>query len=502
MIVKCPSCNARFRIPEDKIKPSGTKVRCGRCRSVFRVALSAQAQDDDAPEMGIGVDPHEHTMAGGPSPAPSEQREASDYSGSGSGHTAPASPRAEAFDETRDAAEDDEDWFGYKEQADDSQVERSAPAQILRGAGAARPGAVVAGRGPAARTDEADAFGDDAFSDWIPDEGDAPKPDSSGLGQSVSPGPVGLPAKRKSERTDDEEWSDAFQSAPPPRAPTGAQAPAKPAAPTPRELDDKRTPTESSSGPPVKVPTRTGSQAIPAAAPAAAPPSDAPFRWMATAFAILITVVGFLGYVAHKNGGVLDFGDLETMVAVAFKGHTPIADGPRVIRVVEIDGEIVEEPVPDGETVDISTPLEIEEVTQSFYVNADRLPMVLIQGRLSNQSDESHRRIFVGGRIYEDGEVVARTIAPVGAPATPEHLESLGAITDVPAMYATLEEDAAGLVIDPADASLFTLVFPASERHLGGIEGMAYDVEVVQTEHLGADRRWRRIAYTREYAQP
>ena len=37
MIVECPNCQAKFRLPDEKIGPQGTKLRCGKCRHVFEV---------------------------------------------------------------------------------------------------------------------------------------------------------------------------------------------------------------------------------------------------------------------------------------------------------------------------------------------------------------------------------------------------------------------------------------------------------------------------------
>ena len=38
MIVTCPQCQTRFRIPDDRVTPKGVKVRCTRCRHTFRVS--------------------------------------------------------------------------------------------------------------------------------------------------------------------------------------------------------------------------------------------------------------------------------------------------------------------------------------------------------------------------------------------------------------------------------------------------------------------------------
>jgi predicted Zn finger-like uncharacterized protein len=37
MIVKCEQCKTRFRLADEKVPPSGVRVRCARCRHVFRV---------------------------------------------------------------------------------------------------------------------------------------------------------------------------------------------------------------------------------------------------------------------------------------------------------------------------------------------------------------------------------------------------------------------------------------------------------------------------------
>lgn len=37
MVIECSSCHARFKLADDKIKETGTKVRCTKCREVFTV---------------------------------------------------------------------------------------------------------------------------------------------------------------------------------------------------------------------------------------------------------------------------------------------------------------------------------------------------------------------------------------------------------------------------------------------------------------------------------
>jgi predicted Zn finger-like uncharacterized protein len=46
MIVQCPNCQAKFKLPDDKVGPSGARLRCSKCRNVFRVD-PPQPSDDD-----------------------------------------------------------------------------------------------------------------------------------------------------------------------------------------------------------------------------------------------------------------------------------------------------------------------------------------------------------------------------------------------------------------------------------------------------------------------
>ncbi|MBI2374848.1 MAG: zinc-ribbon domain-containing protein [Deltaproteobacteria bacterium] len=56
MIVQCTNCRTKFRLPDEKIGATGTKVRCSRCGSVFLVERSAEqpfaAIDDPAAFKG------------------------------------------------------------------------------------------------------------------------------------------------------------------------------------------------------------------------------------------------------------------------------------------------------------------------------------------------------------------------------------------------------------------------------------------------------------------
>lgn len=47
MVIQCPHCQARFKLPQGKVKPGGTKVRCTKCKIIFMVT---PPQEDVLPE--------------------------------------------------------------------------------------------------------------------------------------------------------------------------------------------------------------------------------------------------------------------------------------------------------------------------------------------------------------------------------------------------------------------------------------------------------------------
>ncbi len=42
MQISCPGCKSRIQVPDDKIKPQGTKVKCGKCAKIFTVKRAAR----------------------------------------------------------------------------------------------------------------------------------------------------------------------------------------------------------------------------------------------------------------------------------------------------------------------------------------------------------------------------------------------------------------------------------------------------------------------------
>ncbi len=48
MIVHCPQCQTRFRLPDERVTERGVKVRCTRCQHTFRVSRSSPGEEPAA----------------------------------------------------------------------------------------------------------------------------------------------------------------------------------------------------------------------------------------------------------------------------------------------------------------------------------------------------------------------------------------------------------------------------------------------------------------------
>jgi predicted Zn finger-like uncharacterized protein len=52
MIISCESCQARFRLADEKLKPGGTRVRCSKCQHVFTVMPPEAAPAEEPIDFG------------------------------------------------------------------------------------------------------------------------------------------------------------------------------------------------------------------------------------------------------------------------------------------------------------------------------------------------------------------------------------------------------------------------------------------------------------------
>ncbi|MFW5488591.1 MAG: DUF3426 domain-containing protein [Desulfovibrio sp.] len=78
MIVTCPECATKYNLPDDKISPSGARVRCTKCKHVFSVSPSVPSGDEALDDLLGANGQEEEDIA-------SEQESERDTEDSGSG---------------------------------------------------------------------------------------------------------------------------------------------------------------------------------------------------------------------------------------------------------------------------------------------------------------------------------------------------------------------------------------------------------------------------------
>jgi predicted Zn finger-like uncharacterized protein len=79
MIITCPDCTTKFRIDEEKLRPEGSKLRCGRCGFVF-VATALDGESESAAESPepVGGGARHNEKSGGSSPSVDSEADIAD----------------------------------------------------------------------------------------------------------------------------------------------------------------------------------------------------------------------------------------------------------------------------------------------------------------------------------------------------------------------------------------------------------------------------------------
>ena len=65
MVIQCEKCNTRFRLPDDRLKKQGVKVRCSHCKDVFTVYPPSEEPAAAAPAPAPEPEPTPPPAAGG-----------------------------------------------------------------------------------------------------------------------------------------------------------------------------------------------------------------------------------------------------------------------------------------------------------------------------------------------------------------------------------------------------------------------------------------------------
>jgi len=137
MIVACPNCESKYNLPEEKIAPTGSKVRCARCKHVFTVMPPGKDFDRELADLTSSAEPK---PAAKPAPRPEPEASAKvpwDNEPDAAAQAAAATPKKMPWDDDEPAAgpsgaADEDDLpgasAGKSPFADDEDEEEASPA--------------------------------------------------------------------------------------------------------------------------------------------------------------------------------------------------------------------------------------------------------------------------------------------------------------------------------------------------------------------------------------
>ena len=195
MVIQCEKCDTRFRLPDERMKPEGVKVRCSHCKEVFTVYPPAGEPAAASPAPAPAPEP---------TPEPDAGDGASDELDFDSAFAEEAGTGAAAGDDFElpegDEGAGAEDDFGFDFDDNDDQDSGQAPNDFAFDEGAEAP---AAEGGPSEFS-----FDDSTWEDEAPEAGadpavsDEPPAADAGADAEVGGG------TNDEFSFDEEEWSD------------------------------------------------------------------------------------------------------------------------------------------------------------------------------------------------------------------------------------------------------------------------------------------------------
>lgn len=162
---------------------------------------------------------------------------------------------------------------------------------------------------------------------------------------------------------------------------------------------------------------------------------------------MLLVMLGFLGFVAWKNDGLLDFYALDDMVAAAFdKGaYTPRGE------------EEVEARAPGAAPEEKA--LVIKELEQLHFPNKRSEPLFILEGRVVNQTDSAVRGVVVQGKVFDgDKKAIGEGVAPTGRTLSEDELLEIVDEDSLKGAYEVIKGEAKALDVPAGQAVGFSLV--------------------------------------------
>lgn len=173
------------------------------------------------------------------------------------------------------------------------------------------------------------------------------------------------------------------------------------------------------------------------------------------ALILMLVLVGFLGFVAWRNGGLLDFKALGDMTAVAFgRGHyTPRSGAPPAKAAPAGEAQGPADAAP-------AEPLQVQGLEQLDFPNKKGQKLFVVEGSVVNRSDAPISGIQLQGVVLDaKGQEVATLDAPAGRAVSEEELLDIVDEDSRAAVYARIRESAAAMEIKQNQAMRFSLVF-------------------------------------------
>ena len=216
-------------------------------------------------------------------------------------------------------------------------------------------------------------------------------------------------------------------------------------------------------------------------------------RYLSVLLVFVFASVGFVGFVAAKNGGLLDFGAFGQMVAVAFKGATYEPRHQTVVQVVQsaegwVEHELDQMPSNDGNA------LAVGDLVGGQYEAGHGAVFTLVDGTVTNTTERVYRGAVVEVTLTaESGEVEASRQIPVGPGVAQPQLESMLDEDAVDAEYVRLTELFADVEFEPGAVATFSAAFILAEGIVA--EELVFAAHVVSAERP-LDSCWADVEFS------
>lgn len=479
MIIRCPECSTGFNLPDDRITPDGTKLKCSKCEHVFRVRSSDEEEDFE-----IYYKPGDNEEKG--KKKKKKRKKKSPLSGGG----LDLKPKkSSAFGDLDDDEEEEMEAF-------DSAFDDDEEATELEGAIEEESQADDESSGFTPPPDGGSPSGGAAASAQEEDEAEALQGSGSAFGDPqdhVDPsfgkeGPVFDPAKGKveAEQKDDggqntEQAASPSQKASSPSPSSGPSGPPKGASGPPTGASGPPPTAAKASGAPptsqaMKAPSDEGGGSPNTQQQAAVLTGDWDVDDLAAhkiggstgmkivTFLLLLTlvVVGFLGVVTMRNDGFIDFHAFSDMVEVAF------GDGeyePRAEWAMEAPDTIVVQP---------SDPVVVEGAHGELVSVGRNEQIFVVQGMVRNHDDSRVHDVELRAMLTTvEGRPMREIAAVVGDDPPIGEFRELGSVDDVDELLT-----GRGATIESGGVTPFTMVFTDLPQRVVDGERYAFRVEV------------------------